>query len=83
MPAQRLRDGLLFCGRIAWELGDIWIVATITGKVETITEEVETILEIVETINTKVETIVNLESNILIMILLIKTSSASLTIGKS
>ena len=26
LSAQRLRDGLLFCGRIEWELGGNWIV---------------------------------------------------------
>ena len=82
MSAQRLRDGLLFYGRIEWELGGNWIVETISGKVETIIEEVETILAIVETISSKVETIVNLESYILNMDALIN-SSASLTIGKS
>ena len=54
MSAHRLLDGLLFCGRIAWELGDNWIVATITGKVAMITEEVATINTKVARISPKV-----------------------------
>jgi len=34
LSAQRLRDGLLFCGRIEWELGDVWIVATKKEKLQ-------------------------------------------------